>query len=144
VLAQELLDGEVEVLVRKCIAMALEGDPGALRLCLERILPPRRETTVQLDLPPIADGGAPGVIAAIIKAVGDGEVTPGEGQKLAGTVVHHLRATEVAELEQRIASLEAGAPLQARIMGMSDDQLVAQARRILARHDATTEEVQDE
>lgn len=38
---QEFLDGEAEPLTRKAVDLALEGDTTALRLCLERLLPPR-------------------------------------------------------------------------------------------------------
>ncbi len=36
--------------------MALEGDPTAMRLCMERVLPPCRERTVKFTLPPIEAG----------------------------------------------------------------------------------------
>jgi hypothetical protein len=36
VMAEQLLDGESEVLIRKVIERAKEGDMGALRLCLDR------------------------------------------------------------------------------------------------------------
>ena len=48
-----LLDGEAENLARKAVEMALDGDPGALRLCLDRTVAPRREQPVMPDLPPI-------------------------------------------------------------------------------------------
>ena len=38
--AAVLLEGESEALTRKAVELALEGDPTALRLCIERILPP--------------------------------------------------------------------------------------------------------
>src|SRR5689334_3084270 len=41
--AEALLDGEAEALTRKAIEMALAGESTALRLCLNRILSPRRE-----------------------------------------------------------------------------------------------------
>jgi len=41
-LAEQLLEGEAEGLVRKAIERGLAGDAAALRLCLDRILPPRR------------------------------------------------------------------------------------------------------
>ena len=41
--AQALLDGEAEALTRKAVDLALDGDIAALRLCLERIIPVRRE-----------------------------------------------------------------------------------------------------
>ena len=47
---QNLLDGETEALGRKAIDLALEGDTVALRLCLERIAPPRKDIPVRFDL----------------------------------------------------------------------------------------------
>ena len=41
--AMELLDGEAEALTRTAIDLALSGDMAALRLCIERIIPVRRE-----------------------------------------------------------------------------------------------------
>ena len=64
--AELLLDGEAEALTRKAVALALDGDPTAMRLCLERIVAPRRARTVQFDLPPIAD---PADIAAAMTAI---------------------------------------------------------------------------
>ena len=47
VAAEALLDGEAEALTRKAVEMALAGDGTALRLCLDRIIPPRRERPVR-------------------------------------------------------------------------------------------------
>jgi hypothetical protein len=43
VAAERLLDGEADTLTRKAIELAKEGDTTALRLCIERILPARKE-----------------------------------------------------------------------------------------------------
>src|SRR5271168_2649301 len=51
--AAALLAGESEALTRKAVEMALAGDPTAMRLCMERVLPPCRERTVKFRLPPI-------------------------------------------------------------------------------------------
>jgi hypothetical protein len=48
-----LLEGESEALTRRAVELALEGDPTAMRLCLERIMAPCRERTVKFGLPPI-------------------------------------------------------------------------------------------
>ncbi len=45
--------GESEALTRRAVEFALAGDPTAMRLCLERILPPCRERAVKFALPPI-------------------------------------------------------------------------------------------
>src|ERR1700752_1845518 len=49
--AAALLAGESEALTRKAVEMALAGDPTAMRLCMERVLPPCRERTVEFSLP---------------------------------------------------------------------------------------------
>src|SRR6516225_7111492 len=51
--AATLLAGESEALTRKAVEMALAGDPTAMRLCMERVLPPCRERTIKFGLPPI-------------------------------------------------------------------------------------------
>jgi hypothetical protein len=50
---EALLDGEAKAIARKAVEKALEGDMAALRLCLERLLPPRRDRPVVFDLPKI-------------------------------------------------------------------------------------------
>src|SRR5438552_18213441 len=51
--AAALLEGGSEALTQKAMDLALVGDPTAMRLCLERILPPCRDRTVKFALPPI-------------------------------------------------------------------------------------------
>jgi hypothetical protein len=56
---EALLDGEAEAIVRKAVEKAKEGDTTALRMCLERIVPPRKDRPVGFTFPPIktaADG----------------------------------------------------------------------------------------
>ena len=57
---EKLLDGEGEELTRKAIELALEGDLTALKLCLERICPPRKSRPINIELPnsKTADGVA--------------------------------------------------------------------------------------
>ena len=43
---QMLLDGESDAITRECIEMALAGDVTAMRLCMERIVPARRDEPV--------------------------------------------------------------------------------------------------
>ena len=106
--AQALLDGEVESLTRKAVELALGGDVTALRLCLERILPARKEAALApIDLPRV-EGAAdlPQLTRAVLDVVTAGRITPGEGQALAALVNAHAKTLEIAELEQRITALE--------------------------------------
>ena len=51
---EALLEGEAEALTRKAVEMALSGDGPALRLCLDRIAPARKDAPVSFELPPIS------------------------------------------------------------------------------------------
>jgi hypothetical protein len=108
--AEALLDGQAEALSRKAVELALAGDTVALRLCLERILPARRERPIQLALLPL-DGvaGLAATSAALLDAVAAGEVTPGEAGELARLLEAHRKLVETVELEARLARLEAQA-----------------------------------
>jgi Family of unknown function (DUF5681) len=106
-LAEELLDGEVEAITRTAIERAKDGDSIALRLCLDRLVPPRKQRTITFDLPPLATApDAAGAIAAIAAAVAGGELTPGEAADLMQVVDGYARTLELATFEIRLAKLE--------------------------------------
>jgi hypothetical protein len=105
--AESLLDGEAEKLTRKAIELALGGDLTALRLCLERILPARKERPVRVSLPEIkAAGDVVTATAALVSAVGAGEIAPGEAADLAMLISAAGRAIDLTEFEARLAALE--------------------------------------
>ena len=102
-----LLDNECESLTRKVIELALSGDMTALKLCLDRIIPPRKERPVSIRLPSIKGvADLPRLTAAILKAVGQGELEPGQAAALVSLVANHGKALELAELDARIRALE--------------------------------------
>src|SRR5579885_3459071 len=106
--AEALLDGEAERLSRKAVEMALAGDITALPLCLDRILPPRRERPVNFTLPGLREpADAVDAMAAITGAVSTAEITPGEAAELARLVEAFVRALEANALEQRLRVIEA-------------------------------------
>ena len=105
--SQALLDGEAEALTRKVVELAKEGHPVALRLCLERLLPPRKDRPVNFTLPRIE--GAEDLVKAlraILEAVAQGEITPAEGQTLTAMLDGYRRGLETADLEARVTALE--------------------------------------
>jgi hypothetical protein len=102
-----LLEGEGEALTRKAIQMALAGDGAALRLCLDRIAPPRKDNPVQFALPRMATAhDAAEAAGAVLEAVADGDLTPTEGAVIMDLVDAFRRTLEVTELEARVAALE--------------------------------------
>ena len=108
--ALALLDGEAEALTRQAVTLALEGDTTALRLCLERIAPPKRDAPVTFDLPPMQSAAdAAKAAGAVLDAVALGDLTPTEGAHIMGLVETYRRTLETTELEARVAALEGGA-----------------------------------
>jgi len=106
--AEILLDSEVEALTRKAMALAMDGDALALRLCLDRIIAPRRARPVHLDLPPIAEpADIAAAMAAVTAAVAGGVITPGEGAEVAKVVDTYVRAIEASDFDRRLKALEA-------------------------------------
>jgi hypothetical protein len=105
--AQALLDGEAAALSRKAIELAMSGDSTALKICLERILPPRKDRPIAFELPQIGSAeDIPKATGAIVHAVANGDLTPQEGQAVAGILEQHRRSLEIAEIETRLARLE--------------------------------------
>jgi hypothetical protein len=106
-IAEQLLDCEVRSLTRKALEMALSGDAAALRLCLDRIIGPRRERPLRFELPAIESAAdLHGAMAAITAAVSRGEITPGEAWELSQTVDTFIRAIDAADFERRLQRLE--------------------------------------
>jgi|SRR5579871_393734 len=106
-LMEALLEDEVEQLTRKAIELAVAGDTLALRLCLDRILPPRKDRPINLSLHPIET--MPQVCSAmstVMAAIGDGRITPAEGETLAKILTVQTTLLKTDDLERRIEELE--------------------------------------
>jgi hypothetical protein len=105
-----LLDGEAETLTRKAIQLANSGDMQALKLCMDRIVPPRRDRPVTFTLPKIeGPAQAATAMAAVLKAAADGELTPMEAGEIAKLLDVYIRTVETNDLAKRIDQLERGA-----------------------------------
>ena len=104
---QSLLDGQGEALTQKAVELALAGDIQALRICLERILPPRKDRPVAFELPPIKTAHDAAIAgSAILAAVSSGELTPTEAGDVSRLLETFVKAFEMAELAERIERLE--------------------------------------
>ncbi len=105
--AEALLHGEAETLTRSCITQALAGNPVALRLCLERILPPIKDRPLELDISNVT------TMANVLKALNhvlalmsQGTILPSEADKVAALLVTIQKTIESTELEDRVNALE--------------------------------------
>jgi hypothetical protein len=104
---ESLLSGQGEALIQKGIELSLQGDTRALRICWDRLLPPRKERSIELTLPAITDAKSVATaLAAVVNAVAEGRVTPGEGECLARVLETQMRIVEFEALAQRVSELE--------------------------------------
>ena len=105
--AETLLEGEAEALSRKAVELALNGDVSALRLCLDRIVPPRKDRPVCFELPAMTESkDAVAASAAIVAAVSAGELTPTEAAELCKVLDSYARTLQAVEFEARLTKLE--------------------------------------
>jgi hypothetical protein len=117
-----LLDKAGQKLTKLAVDKALAGDPLALRLCLERLIPVRRERPTPFQLCPISGPqDLPAAHVTVLTQVALGELTVAEGAHIGG-LLDALRqafetcalAQEVAELRAEVASIRAAAGLDHR------------------------------
>jgi hypothetical protein len=107
---ETLMEGEHEKLTRIAIDKALDGDTAALRLCLDRIAPSRRDTPISIELPPVRSAAdAAEASASVLASVAKGEVTPDEAGRVMALLASHKSIVAAGDLERRIAALEEAA-----------------------------------
>jgi Family of unknown function (DUF5681) len=106
---EALLDGQAEALTQKAIDLALAGEITALRLCLDRILPARRDRPVSFEMLPIATAeDAKAASAALLEAVAAGNLTPSEASEIGKLVDGYVKSIELTEVLARLDKLEGG------------------------------------
>jgi hypothetical protein len=100
-----LLEPHAPALIQKVVALAKKGDRAALRMCLDRLVPPLRATDQ-----PVAIEGLNGSLTdqgrVILVAMGKGDLAP----DVAVTLIQALGAlagvVKVDDLEKRLAAIE--------------------------------------
>jgi hypothetical protein len=94
-------------LTKKAIELAKTGDMQALRLCLDRLVPPRKDRPVSFELPAITCAGdAAKASAALVAAVAIGQITPSEAVELGRLLESYVKTLEATDLEERLKKLE--------------------------------------
>jgi hypothetical protein len=105
--ALALLEGEAQALTRKAIEEAMGGNMVALKLCLERLVPPAKERPVDIAFPEISDASdLAKLTAALLTAVGNGNLDPGQAASLAKVVETHRNTLELTEIQSRLQKIE--------------------------------------
>ena len=104
---ETLLDGQANALTQKSIDMALGGDMAALRLFVDRILPPLKDRPESFTLPTINSAqDAAAIVSSVLAAVAAGEITPTDAAEVGKLIDSYVKAYEIAELAERLERLE--------------------------------------
>jgi hypothetical protein len=104
---QEMLEQKAEDLVNKAVELAVAGNLGALRLCLDRMVSARKNEPLLCAMPPLAKAAdAVAAIAGLASAALAGDVTADEAAKLAKVISLYVNTLEAHEFEGRLAKLE--------------------------------------
>src|SRR6266567_145499 len=113
--AQRLLEEHSESIVRQCLIAASKGDRQAMRLCMERVLPARRDAPVQTKLLRVKTAQDVGAAQqAILDDIARGRTTPSQGDMISNVVEKRRKSIETIELSQRVEELERGAEEQTK------------------------------
>jgi hypothetical protein len=106
-LAESLLSGEAEGLIRKTVELALAGDVGALKICVDRLLPPLKSMPVNFPLPALrTTSDALAALTAIVQGMSTGQLLAEEAESLRETISTFIKTVEVGMFEERLSALE--------------------------------------
>ncbi len=104
---ENLFLSEKEALSEKCIELALAGNLPALKIAVDRICPPRKDTPIKVKLPRVDTiEDACQLTAALLDMVATGELTPTQGELLSRMVEKHTKNLQLNDLEARLLQLE--------------------------------------
>jgi hypothetical protein len=105
--AEHLLHCDLDNICRKLIEEALTGNMQAIKLVLDRVLPPKRDRSIDVRLPKLQTADdAVNAMSLIIDAVGSGNITPIEGEAMSRIVDAFVRAVQAHDIEKRVSLLE--------------------------------------
>ena len=106
-LVNDMIAGRAEDITKMLIDNALGGDSGCLKLVIERLAPAPKDGHINIELPNIEQSGdLSKAVAMVIFSVGNGDITPQEGQSLIKMFEGWKSAFSLEEIETRINKLE--------------------------------------
>ena len=105
--AQGLFSEYSELVTKKCVALAMQGDSTGMRLAMERILPGRKSAPLYFKLPKMKSlSDTPKGAQAILTAIAKGRLTPDEGEHVMALLERYVKILEAAEIAPRLEVLE--------------------------------------
>ena len=106
-LAQTILDDGIGDICNRLILEAKSGNIQAIKIVIDRILPVRKELPIAIDLPQIkSSSDLLTAIGIVTTAIGEGKISPSEGEALTKIIETHMKVLELHDLEGRLNTLE--------------------------------------
>jgi len=107
--AEQLLQSNLDNICLRLTEEALTGNMLAIKLVLDRVLPSRRDRAIDIKLPKLQTiEDALKTMTTIIEAMGNGKITPSEGESMSRVIDAFLKVIQGCELEKRVSALEEG------------------------------------
>lgn len=105
-LAEKLFENDLEIVCSQVVQQAKEGNLMAAKIILDRILPARKDRLIHIELPLIkTSDDAVEALRLICHAVGNGEITPLEGESLSKMVEIQTKGLEFHDFEKRLQKI---------------------------------------
>lgn len=106
-MAEQLFAEDIQGVCKSVIAKAKSGDMQAAKIILDRLLPPRKDNPVNVELPEIKTANdILKAVGSITQAIARGEISPSEGEALARILDINAKAIEICEFESVLTQLE--------------------------------------
>jgi hypothetical protein len=106
-MAEMLFENEIAAVCHQVIDQAKEGNMQAAKIILDRLLPPRKDRPINFKLPFIQNtADALEASRLICHAVGNGEITPLEGESLSKIVEIQAKNIDLFDFGTRLQAIE--------------------------------------
>ena len=102
---RDLLEPHAPELVAKAVELALAGDSAALRMCLDRLIPPAKAKDEPVRLPAVA-GSLADAGRSVLEALARGQIGPDDAGAVMSAIASQVRIVDAVEIETRLRALE--------------------------------------
>lgn len=100
---RKLLEPHAAELIAKLVELAKEGEPNAMKLCIDRLIPRIKDEPLSIGM---LNGSLSEKSQAVLSLMTQGELSPSEAEPLLNAISSIARVIETDELTNRIEKLE--------------------------------------
>lgn len=102
---RDLLEPHAPQLVAKAVELALAGDSAALRMCLDRLIPPAKTKDEPIRLPSLS-GSLADAGRDVLDALARGVIGPDDAGAVMAAIASQVRIVDAVEIDVRLRALE--------------------------------------